>query len=231
MIHYDKERVKAFYESILAEYDRDNIIDTILRINESDAPEEMFTYQVGITPLIDEDLFTNRGWALYTKDFLLAGRFIANGERDLLVNTLLSNKQLPRESIKLSELTPKRLRSSLGTNKYTILFPVGKELNVFSKDWMRYVSYTDGKKKPRMQFLSYYDMVPVPDTIIGNRIVLLDTRKVYWEQKLFTKGLTRETSRLDIQLREHENGKVRVWIRSVHKMLLFPDAAKIIDLI
>jgi len=222
---YNKDKVERFHRYILNEYYRDLFIENIVDVGTTDKTNGRFT-QVGIRPLIDEGIFTQQN---YASELTMAGRIIAIGERDLLVKTLLKDKEIKIIKIKEKDFTPSKLSELLGSLNAKILVSVDKKTSLLKdRDWMTHIDFVNGK----MRFNSYYDVFLISSKVANSRIIILDELALVWIKQLFQNPITGKKEKLDIQIGKiKKNGKVDVLIRSVNKLHYFKEYIKIIEII
>lgn len=222
---YDKNKVERFHKYILNEYYRDLFIENIVDVGTTDKTDGTFT-QVGIRPLIDEGIFTQPN---YASELTMAGRIIAIGERDLLVKTLLKDKDLSTIKIKERDFTPSKLSELLGSLNAKILVSVDKKTSLLKdRDWMTHIDFVNGK----MRFNFYYDVFPISSKVANSRIIILDELALIWIKQLFQNPITGKKEKLDLQIGTvKKNGKVDVLIRSVNKLHYFKEYIKIIEIV
>jgi len=225
MMAYNKDKVERFHRYILKEYYRDLFIENLVDVGTTDKTDGTFT-QVGIRPLIDEGIFTQPN---YASELTMAGRIIAIGERDLLVKTLLKDKNIKTIRIKEKDFTPSKLSELLGTLNAKILVSVDKKASLLKdRDWMRHIDFVNGK----MRFNSYYDVYPISSKVANSKIIILDDLALVWIKQLFQNPITGKKEKLDIQIGNvKKNGKVDVLIRSVNKLHYFKEYIKIIEIV
>ena len=221
---YDKNKVKMFHKYILNEYNRDLFIENIVDVETTDKTHGTFT-QVGIRPLIDEGIFTQPN---YDSRLTGAGRIIALGERDLLVETLLKDQNIKIIKIKEKDFTPSKLSELLESFDAKVLVSVDKKTSLLKdRDWMKHIDFINGK----MRFNSDYDVFPISSKVANSRIIILDEYALVWIKQLFQNPITGKKEKLDIQRGTvKKDGKVDVLIRSVNKLQYNKEHIKIIEI-
>jgi len=203
-----KER---FHKYIIDDYNNSLIIEKIAKVNTTNKTDGTFT-QIGIRPLIDEDAFIDS--SNFAPELPSAGRIVAVGERDFLIEELLKNQNLVRikiekdKIVKLSSYLDPRYSASLLISTYF-------HNEIFS-NFMRRIDYDEGYARLDRSF----KLIFVPETTIGKRIIVINEGAIVWEKKIFINDVTHKEEKIDIQIGEpRANGKIDVIIRSVNKIV------------
>ncbi len=205
---YDKEKVRKFHEYTLEDYNSSYEINEIVNVKLVEKTDGSFT-QIGIRPLIEEDIFIDPSFSEYLPG---AGRMVAVGEMDFLINTILNNKEIKRIEVKKDRIEefPKYIEFDgaiiLLSNKFYV--------ETFTK-LMRRIDYKE--KYPRLDYR--YKIIVVSERILENEIIILDKKEILWEKELFYNKETNKKETLDINIKPaKELGKADITIRSVNKI-------------
>lgn len=203
---YDKEKIKRFYEFTLEDYKRSLIIENITKVEMVEKTDGSFI-QVGIRPLIDEDIFISPSFSEYLPS---AGRMVAIGEEELLIKSILETENIERIGM---EKNIWEFSNNIYFEDEIILLSTKFYVEVFTK-LMNRIDY--GKKYPQLD--KRYKIITVPEKILGNKIIILGKNAFFWEKQLFDNKLAGKKEILDITIKPHSAGKVDITIRSVNKI-------------
>lgn len=204
---FDEENIKIFEKNTIEEYNKSLIIEKFCKVNSVDRIDKDFI-QIGIRPLIDEDIFIKNS-NVYP-NLPSAGRFIAVGERDYLIKNILDNKDLKVIKIKKDEI--KEFSKYLDFNEASILISTEFYVEIFDH-LMHRIDYNKGYPKLDSQ----YRLITVPKNILGKRIIFVDNLAILWEKKKFYNEFTEKNETLDIKITSKGN-KADITIRSFNKI-------------
>ena len=93
---YDREKIKQFQTSTIRDYNNSLIVEEVCNVNLVDRTDGKFT-QIGLRPIVEEDIFLPKGNIF--PELLSLGGYIAIGERDFLINSILENREIQRVKI------------------------------------------------------------------------------------------------------------------------------------
>ena len=213
---YNEEKMKKFQEYTLEDYNRSLVIEDIAKVSLVKKTDEKFM-QIGIRPLIKEDIFIDPSVSEYLLD---SGRIVAVGERDFLIRSILDKKEIER--IKFKEDIKEFPKYVFNFNNAVILLSTKFYTEVFTSLWNR----IDHKKGyPRLDEI--YKIIPVPEKVLENKIIIIDKEAILWEKQLFGNN-----EKLEIKIKPSISGKADITIRSVNKIRhIDTDLIKILEII
>jgi len=214
---YNEEKIKKFHEYTLDEYNQSLIIEDIAKTNTTVKTDGSFT-QIGIRPIVDDDIFILPN---FHPELPGAGRMVAIGERDFLIQSILDDKNIKRIDIKedIKEF-PKFIEYDscviISTKFYVEIFT----------NLMHRIDYEE--KYPRLDYR--YRMISIPEKVLGSKIIIIDKNAIIWERQIFDNKTLGRKEKLDINIKTRLGGKVDITIRSVNKIkYLNPDLIKILE--
>ncbi|MCK4647773.1 hypothetical protein KAT24_02490 [Candidatus Pacearchaeota archaeon] len=208
MNRYEKEKIKRFNEYTLEDYHSSLIIEDIVKVNLVEKTDGSFT-QIGIRPLINEDIFINPSFSEYLPG---AGRMVAVGEIDFLIKNILDKKEI--EKIEFKEDIKEFPKYVFDFNNPMILLSTKFYVEIFTK-LMNRIDYEE--KHPRLD--RRYKIISVPERVIGNRIIIIPKYSVLWKKKLFYNEFTDKKEKLSVEIGTPKpEGKVDVTIKSLNKI-------------
>ncbi len=220
-MNYNPQKVKKFHEYTLSDYNGSLRSEKIVEPKLVKKSDGSFT-QIGIRPVLEDGLLIEEGFSEYLPG---AGRMVAIGEADFLINNLLENKEIKRVETTLKEFLDFPLRHAEFA-KATILLSTKFYVPFFTK-LMNRIDYKQGST-----ILDYgNNIVSIPQSVLNNKIIILDPRAILWEKQLFVDKETGQEGTLDIQIKPAEEfGKVDITIRSVNKIRdINPNWIKILE--
>lgn len=202
---YKEEKIKEFNKHIVEEYNQDLIIEDIIKVVPIEVTDGKFT-QIGIRPVIDEDIFIDPS---FDERLPGAGRYVAIGERDFLINELLKDEGINKKKIKLDEFP-----IYIENQESSILFPADFYTKIFIT-LQRRIDYEEGfPKLDKRQRL-----IAVPERVIGNNIIVIPKDSISWRKKLFYNKFTNKKEKLNIKIGNPKpGGKVDITINSLNKI-------------
>lgn len=215
---YNKEKIKKFNEYTIEDYKRSLEVEEIAKVDLVKRTDNSFT-QIGIRPVLDDDIFIDPSFSEYLPS---AGRLVAVGEMDFLIKEILENKDTKKieinESIDFPNFVEFNKPLIIISNKFTV--------EVFSK-LMHRIDYEE--RHPRLD--RKHRIITIPESVLDNKIIILDTNAILWEKEVFYNDYTRKDETLDINIKPAEEfGKVDITIRSVNKIKrLDPSLIKILE--
>jgi hypothetical protein len=216
---YNPDKINKFYEYTFEDYNRSLVIEDIVKVNSVEKTDGSFT-QIGVRLLIEEDIFIDPGFSEYLPG---AGRRVALGEVEFLINTLSENKEI--EKIKFKEEITEFPKYVFKFDNAIILLSTKFYVEVFTK-LMHRIDY--GEKCPRLD--RRYKIIPISEKVLGNKIIIIDKDAILWEKEKFYNGFTKEDEKIDIKIIPKDD-KADITIRSVNKIrYLDPDSIKILEI-
>jgi len=215
---YNKAKVKEFQEDAIEDYNRSLIVENIVKVYYVGKTDGAFT-QVGIKPVLDDEIFT---YSNSDPRLPSAGRIVAIGERDFLIKSIINNEEIERiefnEDIKEF---PKHINSNEAVILLSTKFFVG-----FHTKFMHRIDYEE--KGARLDFR--YRIIPVPEKVLGSKIIIVDKMAVAWEKKIFENKITGKKEMLEIVIEPRDSWKVAITIRTLNKIkFLDPKRIKILE--
>jgi hypothetical protein len=219
---YSEEKLERFHKCILDDYNTSLVIEKIANVGVVDKTDGDFT-QIAIRPSLDEDIFTAPN---YAPELLGAGRVIAIGERNFLIKTLLSDTEIKTIKINKEDFSPKRLSDELGTLKASIFVPTTIKSNMLkNRIWLNHIDFRENAK-----FNYFYDLFSVPDSVLDNKILIIDKEAIFWKKQGFENHISKKIEKLDISIGSSRHGKADVLIRSVNQFAYYKEWIRIIHL-
>lgn len=203
---YDKTKVKRFSEYVIEDYNRSLIIEDIATTSLVEKTDGAFT-QIGIRPILDDDIFVSPS---FSPELPSAGRIVAIGERDFLINTLLDKKEINKIEIKEDI---KEFPKHIEFNDACIIISTKFYVEIFTK-LMNRIDYEE--KYPRLDYR--YRIISVPEKVLGNKIIIMGKDAVLWEKQLFINKITGKKEKIDINIESRIGDKVAITLRSVNKI-------------
>jgi len=218
---YDKEKVRQFQISTLEEYKDNQIIENICKVNLVDRTDGKFT-QIGLRPLIEEDIFLPEGNIDPRLPSL--GRHVAIGEKDFLIQNILDNEEIKR--IKIEEKEVKEFpKHAFDFNGATILISLDFFIGL-SQELMHRIEY----KNSKVILDSRYELIFVPEEMMKGLIIIIDKNAILWTKQKFYNQFTNNDESLDISVEPRIGGKVDIIVRSVNRIKsLDPELIKILE--
>ncbi len=217
-MEYNKDKIKKFHEYTLEDYNRSLIIEDIVKVDLVEKTDGSFI-QIGIRPLLDEDIFTNPSFHEYLPG---VGRMVAIGERDYLIKNILDGEGIKRIEFKEDI---KEFPKHIEFNEACILISTKFYVEILTKLAHR-IDYDE--KYPRLDRI--YKIIPVPEEVMKNKILIIDKNAIFWEKEKFYNEFTKKDEKIDINIKPITGGKVDITIRSVNKIkYLSPDLIKILE--
>jgi len=218
--NYDLEKIKFFQKRTLENYNNNIIIDKLCKISLVDKTDKNFI-QIGMRPLIDEDIFLPKGTV--HPELPSLGRIIANGEEEFLIKSILDNQDI--EKIEFNEDIKEFPKYVFVFDNAVILLSTKFYVEVFTK-LMNRIDYEE--KCPRLD--GRYKIISVPEKILGNKIVIIDKNAILWEKQKFYNAFTEKDETLDIKIEPRTDWKVDITARSVNKIkCIDPELIKILE--
>lgn len=208
MNNYNPEKIKKFHEYIIQDYETSLIVDRIVNVLSVEKTDGTFT-QIGIRPLIDEDILIDPGFSEYLPG---AGRMVAVGEEEFLIKNILENKEI--ENIDLDDDIKEFPKYAYEIENSLILLSTKFYTKFFTKLMSR-IDYE--QKTPRLD--KQYKIISIPERILGNKIVILNKDSIRWKKQTFIDKETNKKTSISINHKSSEQfGKLDVTIRSVNKI-------------
>ncbi len=202
---YNKEKVKQFYENTLADYTSSLAVEDIATVNLVEKTDGKFT-QIGIRPLVDEEMLIAPN---FHPNLPGAGRFVAIGEEDFLIKSILDADGTERIEFKgdIKEF-PKHVFDNA-----IILLSTKFYVEIFTK-LMGRIDYEE--RGPRLD--KRYKLIPISEKILENKIIIMGKGAILWDKEIFNNKITGKKEKIDIKIKPAPNGKVDITIRSVNKI-------------
>lgn len=219
MVNYNQEKLKKFHEYTLQDYEGSLIVDKIVDMHLVEKTDGSFI-QIGIRPLIEEDIFIDPGFSEYLPG---AGRTVAIGEEEFLISKILENKEIERRDFKenLKEF-PKKVYE---IDNAVILLSTKFYVEFFT-NLMNRIDYEENI--PRLD--KRFKIISISERILGNKIIILDRNAILWEKEIFEDKTTGTAETLDISIKTIPGGKVDITLRSVNKITIVnPELIKILQ--
>lgn len=216
----DQKKIKQFCEGVIEDYRRELVVEQLVQVSTTEKTDGEFI-QIGIRPLLDQAMFS-----LESYDIVLpgAGRMIALKERDFLVEQILKNKQI--KIIKFQEGLEELPKHFYEFDNPIILIS-SKTYLPFSKSLGKRIEHKNGT----LLLDGTVKITPVPEQIMGNKMIIMDEKSVKWIKKLFYNEIIDKKKVIDIQFKTHSNGKIDSTIKSVNKIeSMDPNLIKILKL-
>ena len=139
-----------------------------------------------------------------------AGRIVAVGERDFLIDVILNKKGINKTEIKEDiEEFPKYIEF----NDACILISAKFYVEIFTK-LMHRIDYEE--RYPRLDY--QYSIIPVPEKVLSNKIIIIDKDAVFWKKQIFDNNVLGKKEKLDINIKPVTGGKVSITIKSLNKI-------------
>jgi len=158
---YKKENIEQFHKDTLDDYNRSLIIEDIVKVDLTEKTDDSFI-QIGIRPVLDDEMFVSSS---FDPRLPSAGRMVAIGEEDFLINTILNKKEIKKIEIKENiEEFPKYVYEF---NDPIILISNKFFVEIFTK-LMHRIDYEE--RYPRLD--NRYKIIIVPETILTNKIII-----------------------------------------------------------
>jgi hypothetical protein len=213
---FKKEKIVEFVDYTIDEYMKSLLVEDIASVKHVKKADGSFT-QIGIRPVIGEDIFIASN---IDPKLPSAGRVIAVGERDYLINQILNNDKIKREGLD----KPAKFVNYLISNETIVLLSTKFYVEVFT-DLMNRVQY--GEKHPKLDGINY--ILAVPEKVLGNKIIIIEKGSILWEKVQFKSPVTEKNELIKIDI-EHKNAKADITIKSLNKMYLSDlDSIKILE--
>jgi hypothetical protein len=203
---YKKKKLEHFIKKTIEDYKNSLFVDKICEVKNAEKTDGTFT-QVGIRPILDEEMFILDNFDSYLPG---AGRMVAIGEKEFLIDSLIKNKNI--EVLRIKDIN-KEVSENINFNKGFILLSTKFYVEFFTK-LMQRIDYEEGYGRLDKE----YQIFVVPERILENRIILLEEKSILWEKKVFTNELTGEIGNLDIIIEPKSMEKVALTIRSLNKI-------------
>jgi hypothetical protein len=193
LVNFNKFIITEFIDSIFLEkyvsiIDIEKGIDFTKVIINTDFPKNALTNEIsGIS---------------YSTDLLGAGRVIAIGERDFLLNEIINNNSIEQFNIPISDFTPDYLQSNLD-HKSIILISSNIKLGLLNKrEWLRSIEL----KNKEVIFNCFHDFISLPEKILKNKIIIIDDKfAIKLLRKVFYNKYTKQKEKLNIVLETDSN--------------------------
>jgi hypothetical protein len=192
----EKEKLKAFHESIIEDYNRSLEVEDLAIVKTTEKPD-CSSIQIGMRTNIPEEVFDS----LYQS----FGKEVAMGERDFLIDYLLKCKEIQR--VHISEDT--KFTEHLEFNKNIVILSTKFYVGIFTK-LMNHVVY--GKGHPLLYGI--YPIISIPEKILGNKIIIVEKDAILIEKELFSDELTGKKEKINVITKNLIDG-VEVMFRSV----------------
>ena len=216
---YNEEKIRKFHESTLNDYNGNLIVEDIAKVSTVKKTDGSFT-QIGLRPVLDDDIVTSPSMSEYLPG---AGRLVAIGEMDFLIQTIWDNKKIGR--IEFKEDIKEFPKYVFDFNDAIILLSTKFYVETFTKLIHR-IDYEE--RHPRLDHR--YKIISVPEKILGNKIIIIDKNAILWEKELFDNNVTGRKEKIDISIKPNDIGKVDITIRSVNKIKnIDPELIKILE--
>jgi len=218
---YDEAKVKEFQEDAINDYNRSLAVEEIAKVYLVEKTDGSFT-QVGIKPVLDDEIFTASN---FDPRLPSAGRIVAVGERDFLIKSIIDNKEI--EKVKMKEKIEEFPKYVFDFSNAVILLSTKFYVEVFSKLRHR-IDYEE--KGARLDFR--YKIIPVPEKVLGNKIIIVDKMAIIWEKQIFENKITSKKEMLDIIIEPRDAWKVAITLRSLNKIkFLDPEGIRILEVV
>jgi len=220
--YYDNEKKELFTKKTLEDYYDNAQIEDICNVEKIAETEGSFI-QIGIRPLINEDIFL-KGANIYPV-LPAIGMAVANGERDFLIKNILETPNIERIKIKKENLK-EFSQYAFDFNKATILISLDFFVEL-SQELMHRIEY-----KNHEEILdSKYKLIFVPEDMMKGKIIIIDNGAIIWEKQKFYNEFTKKEEMIDISIKPSTNFKVDITIRSVNKIkYLETESIKILEI-
>ncbi|MGV8142167.1 MAG: hypothetical protein ACP5NS_00855 [Candidatus Pacearchaeota archaeon] len=207
---YNPEKIKKFHEYTLEDYKRSMRVEDLASVKKVTKTDGSFT-QIGIRPILEDDIFIDPGFSEYLPG---AGRLIAIGERDFLVNAILEKSNKGEiEKIEFKEEI-KEFSKHINFLEGVIVISTKFFVEIFTQ-LMHRIDYKAGY--PRLDH--QYKIDSMPESVLGNKIILIEKDAILLEKELFDNSITGKKEEIDIKIKSaQEIGKVDITIRSVNKI-------------
>jgi len=203
---YDKKKVEEFQISTLEDYSSSPIVELICRVNFVDRTDGKFT-QVGLRPILDEDIFLPVGNVDPRLPSL--GRFIAIGESEFLIDYLIKNKDI--KVLKIKEI--KDFPNFIDSNDAVILLSTKFYVEFFMK-FMNRIDYDE--KYERLD--RRYRIISIPERTLNNRVIIIEKDSIFWSKQKFFNQFTKKEEGLDISITPLIGGNVDIIARSLNRI-------------
>jgi len=216
---YDEGKVKEFNNWTIEEYEGSLSIEEICKVNLVEQTDGTFE-QVGIRPSLDDDFLISPS---FDSRLPGAGRIVAIGERDFLINELVNNPKINVEKFTedIKEF-PKHIYDFDGA----VILLSTKFFVEVSMELANRIDYEEGYQRLDRR----YKIISVPEKILGNRIIIVGKDAIVWEKKVFDNAVTGTKEKLDIVVKPKVGGMVEIIIRSLNKIkFVDEDLIKILE--
>ena len=216
---YDKEKIKEFIEYVIEDYNSNLLVERIANVNTTEKTDGSFI-QIGIKPLLDEDMFISPN---FDPRLPSAGRLIAVGEEEFLIDSLLKNEEI--KFLEFKEDIIEFPKYVYDFDNPIILLSTKFYVEFFTK-LMHRIDYEE--KYPRLD--KRYRILAVPENVLSNKIIIIDKEAIFWEKELFYNEIIEKKEKIDIKIKQSTLEKVEITIRSVNKIkYLDPELIKILE--
>jgi hypothetical protein len=220
---YDIKKIEFFTQRALKDYKNTNQIGDLCKTISVNKTDGSFI-QIGIRPLINEDIFLEG--ANVHPELPSIGMMVSHGERDFLIKNILENAKIKRLKINrenIEEFT----KHVYEYNKATILISLDFFIELTKKFGKRIV-YENNKEI----LDTNYEVIFIPGGMMKNKIILIEKDSILWEKQIFKNEITNTEEVLNINIKPAEQfGKVDILVRSVNKIKhIDEDSIKIIEI-
>lgn len=217
---YDKNSLKEFNINTVEEYNNNLTIEKICKVKLVDKIDNNFV-QIGRRFLFEEDMFLAGSNIVPRLPRL--GMDVSIWEVDFLINNLNEDNKIKKINFKedLNEF-PKHV---FDLNNSVVLLSTKFYVEVFTKLSHR-IDYDE--KYPRLDKI--YRIVPISETILENKIIIIDSDAILWEKKKFHNQYTGKEEKIDLQVKPVSNFQAEILVRSINKIkMLDPELIKILE--
>jgi len=217
---YDREKIKQFQTSTIRDYNNSLIVEEVCNVNLVDRTDGKFT-QIGLRPIVEEDIFLPKGNIF--PELLSLGGYIAIGERDFLINSILENREIQR--VKINNNKIEKFLNEVEFNESAIFIANDLFIDI-AQLLMKRIEYKDHKTL----LDSRHSLFFVLGEAMKNKIIIIEKEAILWTKQKFHNQFTNKEVGLDISVEPMIGGKVDIVARSVNRIKsLYPRGIRIIE--
>ena len=205
---YDREKIKQFQTSTIRDYNNSLIVEEVCNVNLVDRTDGKFT-QIGLRPIVEEDIFLPKGNIF--PELLSLGGYIAIGERDFLINSILENREIQR--VKINNNKIEKFLNEVEFNESAIFIANDLFIDI-AQLLMKRIEYKDHKTL----LDSRHSLFFVLGEAMKNKIIIIEKEAILWTKQKFHNQFTNKEVGLDISVEPMIGGKVDIVARSVNRI-------------